>query len=266
MSVIDQLDDISNPAKMELVRFLEPFFIQKPGVGSSLFVEDVGTGAGGGGAVPDVYASTPAMFPLMLATHGPSYSGGISYTRAEPVSRTGGVRTNYSTAPAHTPAVNDSCTFKVTLGPKGSIWGFTATWLRRPDGGQFTWGLASHPSPNPGRGGTNDQGTLEGITAGGLTFVEPSTSGATTYDTYDTSVYDDYLNGFWAFRIMGNVGDTLTAFTNNADTFTGYATMNGGPGVYTVRIRVTGKNASSSGYRCELTGGAFLRIDDDGEL
>lgn len=47
MSVVNRLDDISHQAKMEIVSFLQPFFIGKPKAGESLW-EDVGTEGGGG--------------------------------------------------------------------------------------------------------------------------------------------------------------------------------------------------------------------------
>jgi hypothetical protein len=223
--------------------------------------EDIGTGAGGGGGTTstNVFA-TPAAVPLMFAEAGPSDGFGWTRVRVEPASRGNAVRTNSYTG--HTAAVNDYLTGKVTLGPKGSVWGVTATYLRRPEGGQFRVALASVATPNPARAGVNDQGTLVGTAS--VTYIEPA--GWPLFDTYDTTVYDDRFNGFHGFRVMGDPGTAFTTVTVGGDTVTGYDLIDGGPGVYNVRARVTGKAAASTGYRCELSGLAFLRLDDDGYL
>lgn len=159
--------------------------------------------------------------------------------------------------------IGDWFAYKFTLGPKGSIWGCTATFAIAPDGGIFQVQLASIASPNPNRAGFEDWGTLSDDTPGPWISI-------LNVDTYNPVFADDYWNGFQAYRFMGEDGDPLTDFVRDPfgnavfDPYTGYEEVDGGAGVYFIRCIVTGQNGASAGTKCRLTGLYMLRIGDDG--
>ena len=157
----------------------------------------------------------------------------------------------------HTAALGDYFTHNVTLGPYGSMWAVIVSFNGRPDGGKFLFSLASVESPNPNRPPPNE-GTL---TDDDLIYV----SLLATVDTYSAVAGDDTNNGtLGAFRMLGADGARLTTFTGGGDAYTGAATIDGGAGVYKLKAEVTDKHADSTGYVCDLTYLAVVRLDDNG--
>lgn len=72
------------------------------------------------------------------------------------------------------------------------------------------------------------------------------------WDNSGTEIpFTSYGNVACTIRATGARGTTLTSITSSAS--------NGGPGWYGVRIKVDGKNASSSGYRLALSELNFVR-------
>lgn len=202
------------------------------------------------------FFNSPVVLPILMGESN-SYDGfGWTSVVADSTVRNGAVRTNGN---GRTPSLNDFLTIGCTLGPQGSIWGLLFTYKTGSDCGQITFSLASVASPNPNRAGANDAGTL---TDGALSYVTMS-----TVDTYFASAQDASQNGYVVptFRINGAAGATLSAFSGH-DAYTGFFLIDGGPGFYKLKLKVTGKNASSTGYRAQITGLAWVRLDDEGFL
>lgn len=187
--------------------------------------------------------------PVTAASHGPVDALNWTNVVIDPRVRRNAYLENNG-------ALGDYFTRKVALGPRGSIWGLTYEYAIGPDGGRFDIQLASVASPNPNRGGVNDAGTL---TDNALSYHAL----ATFQESYDPVFADSYLNGFYAFRIAGADGAAFTAFGAN-DPYTGYRTIDGGAGVYSIRLVVSGQNGASSGFKCRITALTMLRLDDAG--
>jgi hypothetical protein len=182
---------------------------------------------------PSVYA-TPLMVPVLLGEAN-SYDGfGWTTVTVDSTVRHGAVRTNQSGI--HTAAVNDYLTFYVTLGPKGSSWATDFGFKARTDGGTFEVSIASV---------TDSSGVLSDTAPGSYVTLF-------TIDTY-ASVNADASAVAPLFTITGDPGDVASTFSGGL--------LNGGPGVYSVRLKVTTKNGSSTGYRCDLTGIAYVRLN-----
>jgi len=205
----------------------------------------------------DFYTS-PVVIPILMNEFN-TYDGfGWTWVTVDSTVRYGAVRTN---AHLRTPAVNDYLTHGVTLGPTGSIWGLSLTYKGGPDCGKIQFALGSVATPNPNRAGVSDEATL---TEDIPTYINLRNG---LIDTYNSSASDVSHNGLiGVFRMMGAAGDPFTAISVGADAYTLYDTIDGGPGFYRLRAKVTDKNASSSGYRAEITGLAYIRLDDAGSL
>lgn len=210
-------------------------------------------GAAAAGSSP--YATTPQVIPIFAASAGPSYGSGWTTVRVDTAVRSNAVRTNQSGT--HTAAVNDYLTCQVTLGPKGSIWGVIVAYKFQPTGGQFKVALASVASPDPNRPAPNE-GTLTDDTPTWIEFAQVA-------DTYAPVAADGGFNGTMIqFRILGEDGAPFTAIDPNGDPYTLFDTIDGGAGVYSLRLRCSGKNAASTARRCEITYLAVVRLDDTG--
>jgi hypothetical protein len=200
-----------------------------------------------------------AIFNLALTDSSPAFAwgaitdasaiGGVCFTNA--VKGTNGA--------SRTAALNDYFTLPVTLGPKGSAWGLFGTWKLQSTGGIFKVTLASVP---------DTAGELAD-SPGTLSFLNPLALNGVTYfdDTYQAvTSYDGGSNVFSQCFVLG--GDDGAAFTSvtGTDAHTGFPIIDGGSGVYRWKLQVTGKNASSSGYRVDLMALAWARIDASGSF
>jgi hypothetical protein len=147
------------------------------------------------------------------------------------------------------------CAFPCTLGPKGSVWAVTFVYRFGPSYGHLVIDWASSSEDGlPGATGFVGEGLMQ--QPFDVTFVTPFPGGAV--DAYNASVgFDGIIERTASFRVMGDVGDTLTAF--GTDSVTGRKSGNGGPGQYWVRFRVDSKNAASSGYQFGLQYAAVER-------
>lgn len=197
-------------------------------------------------STPSMYSS-PISIPILMGAAN-SYQGfGFTNVRVEPAARFNAVRTNQSGS--HTAALNDYFTFYVELGPKGSVWGILTSFLTRTNGGVYTFSMASVTDTN---GALSD------------TQPAPYRSLSSNVDTYFSSTTDSFFNGYpMQFVIGGNPGDVYTS--ESRDTFNRWV-INGGPGIYAIKVAVTSKNASSTGYQCDISGIAFVRLNEAGYL
>jgi hypothetical protein len=211
-----------------------------------------GLGAGG----VDAFFS-PVILPILM-NEANGYDGfGWTGVSVDSTVRNNAVRTN---GKSRTPAINDFFTHGCTLGPQGAMFGLGVSYKAGSDCGIITFSLASMASPDTDRAGVSDAGTL---TDAALIYV---TIGSLPLDTYAASSADVGTDGYQAtFRLMGAAGDPLTV-SSGSDAFTGVALLDGGPGFYKLKAEVTSKNASSTGYRAQFTGLAFVRLDDSGFL
>lgn len=156
------------------------------------------------------------------------------------------------------PTVNDYVGFQFTLGPQGAIWAVRCAYAVAPDAAQFFFELASVPEPDPDRAGVDDQGTL--LKSDSLSYV----AATGTIDGYAPVFADSQLNNQYVFRLMGADHAPLTMIGPATDPWTGYAEADGGAGVYRLRLKVSGKNGASAGYKVYLTALALVRLDDNG--
>lgn len=219
------------------------------------FLDAAAASAAAGGSTP--YATTPQVVPIFAATAGPFYGFGWTTVRVDAAVRSNAVFTNQSGA--HTAATNDYFTHLVTVGPKGSIWGLIVAYKEQPDGGKFKIALADVPSPDPNRPAPAE-GSLSDDTPTWIEFPDEA-------DTYAAVAGDGQHNGtLIQFRVLGDDGAPLTTITNGGDAYTGFDTIDGGAGVYSLRVRCSGKRAASTAFKCELTYLAFVRLDDTGSF
>lgn len=149
----------------------------------------------------------------------------------------------------------------ITLGPQGSLWTALVGCAHAPDAGIFKLSIASVPSPNPLRGGTNDIGTLQPDGSGGSdpwNWIELGTE-----DAYAVAFTDTAVTFSASFRLMGQDEVDLTAIAGT-DPFVPCATADGGAGQYAMKIEADGKNPASSSYVVRITEVTFMRLDDSG--
>lgn len=151
-----------------------------------------------------------------------------------------------------TAADGDFQTFHCLLGPYGSVWVVDVILERGPDYGiyVFEWGTPSEDSlVDPTQTGRMEDPST-------VTYVSvPSSS----QDGYVASYTPNVLvPGVSALRIGGSTGDPLT--TTTTDAYTGLPLGDGGPGLYNIKAGISGKNASSSGYKGGFQALALRRI------
>jgi len=153
------------------------------------------------------------------------------------------------------PAQDNWIAFPCMMGPTGSVWGVTLVHKVAGNYGHVHVEYATS-SEDGEAGGTGYEGEGFMQQPFDVTFVRPAVGFIEGYDpTPDTDVIRQRVA---LFRIGGDPGDELTAFTT--DPVTGKPLGNGGPGLYWVRLYVSGKNASSSGYQFGLQYAAVERI------
>lgn len=154
-------------------------------------------------------------------------------------------------------ALNAHVAWPIDLGPKGSIWHPIALLATGTDFGkvEFMLGTPDAEDDGSGLGGTFES---HDTTA---TFASFPTG--TTVDCYSAS--PSTLPGFsetWtSFQIGGDDGAIGTAFSAGSGAAT--YVWNGGAGPHWVRLKVTDKNASSSGYRMRLSALMLIRMGND---
>lgn len=145
--------------------------------------------------------------------------------------------------------------FPCFMGPKGSVWGVTLVHKVAGNYGQLNVEYATSDQDGlPGATGFEGEGFMQ--QPFDVTFVRPAVGVIQGYDpTPDTDVIRQRVA---LFRIGGDQGDVLTSFS--VDPITGKPLGNGGPGLYWVRLYVSGKDASSSGFQFGLQYAAVERI------
>jgi len=158
--------------------------------------------------------------------------------------------------------------FYTRLGPKGSLW--TVTWAAEvgPDCGSLGWYMRTGSDNSPGNGYDDDgigmmAGHLDGTFGAWLTLTDAFTGTTAPHDLYN-AVQNKNAYGFYTYRIriMGDDGAASSSISYNA-TDDAYH-VDGGAGIWVVKALVDGKNASSSGYVCHLTGVRMNRMTSEG--
>lgn len=198
-------------------------------------------------------------------------SGGIGFT-FDNTSYGGGyvARTNPLLA-----ADGDYFTFMALLSPIGSIWSFRYLHWVGPAYGKLEvemaslgYDLAARPSGCP-------QGKVQPYNAAygdALSYLNMgiNTDGYNAVEQQVTGGFSDFV-----IEVGGQPGDPLTDFTDignecadgaGFDPFNSVAVMDGGPGWYRVKIKINGKNASSTGYNFRISSVAWSRVDDLGAI
>lgn len=166
-------------------------------------------------------------------------------------------------------ANQDFIGFGLPLGPKGSGWA-VSMWAEQGDGHgkiQIEWATVSVDE-------------FAGYAAGSdVSIIDPGEQSLTYYHTTTggaaPSLSDWYAGSGWGFVsqqsalvVAGDDGDMLSANgVNNGDWFYGQDMGGGGdPSVYWwIRLRVDGKNASSSGYLAKIAGLTVYRLNGNGQ-
>jgi hypothetical protein len=147
-------------------------------------------------------------------------------------------------------------TWRWSLGPFGSIHDYNILYRTGPDYGRASVYLASIPEDDPASGAADDRGVLQSIDT--LNYVK-----AFEIDAYSPALTRNvHRAGSWGasfFRIMGQVGDPLTAAV--FDNQLGVYNLDGGPGPYAVKLLVDAKGGASTGYKFDIQ--AFHRKRTD---
>lgn len=154
----------------------------------------------------------------------------------------------------------------VRLGPYGSVWRFNLVADTGTDCGRLKFSLASDPENDIGGATpTIPDGYLSLDPENDLTFVDlkvdPNVGPVyhDNIDLYAVSPAVSYVNSIAEFRILGQPGDALTSASVTSDGYANTNVLDGGPGMYWVKMTVDGKNASSSAYRCSIRGFWIVR-------
>lgn len=147
-----------------------------------------------------------------------------------------------------TPAVGKWVAFPCMMGPTGSTWATTLVYRAGSDYGQIHVEYATSSQDGlPGATGNEGPGFMQ--EPFDVTFVRPTVS--PNLDAYNSTPLSDLVSQRTAlFRIGGDPGDELTAF--GVDPVSGEPLGDGGPGLYWIRLYVSGKNASSSNYKWDV--------------
>jgi hypothetical protein len=152
---------------------------------------------------------------------------------------------NVFASSSRTATNGDFTVFPFTLGPTGSIWGFEIGFITGPDFGNPTLSIAKP---------ADTSGSL--AAADGLTYIQPT--GSVSVNGYTAAVAAD-LTSLMFIKIGGDTGDALTAFSAGTGIVQGVT--DGGPGVYNLKVAVSGKHASSTGYKIGLWAVTASRLD-----
>jgi len=210
------------------------------------------------GGTVDAVAQSPIIIPINWC--GSSTFGKHAVDNTLPSNRyLSNAKDNNGTV--RTPAVSDKFTTNYfALGPKGSQWLPVIEYLTDPSGGQLTVELASIPNDTSpgGTGSVVYPGSLDRTSAD---WIEIDNSNLV--DTYSASAA--YGNKqLTPFRMIGDPGAAFATFGDSADP-QGFAnTIDGGSGIYSIRLTVASKNASSTGFLAQIAAVYLFRADDNG--
>jgi hypothetical protein len=150
----------------------------------------------------------------------------------------------YTASTNFTAADADYFIIGARLGPKGSNWAFSISYLRGPDFGKIYLDAATAIE--------NLDGTVTDI--GTVTWVNI----AGNQDGYLAAAGIGGNNGAWPFFMDGEDGAQLTTW-NNVTTH-----ADGGAGIWLFKIRINGKNAASTGFKGAIFELGIVRYDTTG--
>lgn len=139
--------------------------------------------------------------------------------------------------------------WNVLLGPKGSIWSWLPMLGEGTDYGKVDFDI-----------GTLPQSTFFADDAGSFQNAPNNWVTLETVDCYAAvgSVWRR-PSTFQSFRIKGSAGDVGSALSAAGEWVYEW---NGGPGPHRIRLRVNGKNPSSTGFRIRCSGLVLVQFDD----
>jgi hypothetical protein len=149
--------------------------------------------------------------------------------------------------------------FAFKMGPKYARHEAVFTVHKSPDSGIVEYWIASlRPDLQSDLGATNPVALIQDRTTGtpAVNWLGPVLS----IDRYKATVERNVVHGL-NWRVSGDVGDDATAVGVDAD---GHPTINGGPGIYVIQVRVNGKSGLSSGYKAKFSQISVDRIDNIG--
>lgn len=155
----------------------------------------------------------------------------------------------------------------VRLGPYGSRWGMAFVAEKGPDCGKMTVQAWVGPEDYSGWTTVPDGGLQSpyNVSHTYTQFVDVFTQDLYAAGTSTLSVASPSSSIDW--RILGVDGASLTSISGtDPDTGAGVRDADGGSGVWWFRVKVNGKNASSSAYRVTLRGLWVVRMTHDGFL
>lgn len=220
---------------------------------------------GGGGSGDYIFAPTQQ---VNLFNGGFNRDGDLNYVKTDATLPFNAFLNNFQEtafggAGGSTTASNGDLFYaRFALGPQGSTWKFQIGYVTGPDFGKLQFGLASNAETYNPADGRGTAGRLQPSTGGAAaTYTEPLFWTIDGYTAAGGSSYD----GLAVVQIGGTAGTAQTSMTSHTGYFggsTGYES-NGGPGIYTLRLRVNGKSGSSSGYKVGLWNVSAMRIAGD---
>lgn len=160
---------------------------------------------------------------------------------------------------------NARIAFRFNLGPHGSLWVFEVLYRAGPDGGQMSCYMASIPEDDPNYGATDNAGVLQDIST--LNYVlawklDMFAAAITRNQIANPGFKGPIQNPFATtlFRIGGQVGDSLTSSVIESPPGL-YAKIDGGPGMYAVKLVMENKTAASTSFVGRLQAFSVSRCD-----
>lgn len=157
------------------------------------------------------------------------------------------------------------------LGPKGSTWAIAMGYRTATDGGKLVFDWQTTPVDGLFGGATEYPESVEGPedqTPPGTTYYVDNNSNSFHQDFYSASPADFFTPSYAAIQINGDDGEMLsadgTASTRPVDGL-GQRLMNGGGDgsvMWWLRVRVSGHNASSSGFKARIYYLAVKRVEN----
>ena len=147
------------------------------------------------------------------------------------------------------------------LGPKGSTWTIAMAYRTATDGGKLVFDWQTTPVDGLFGGATVHPESVEGPedqTPPGTTYYKGDSGVTTHQDFYSAAPADVFTPSYAAIQVGGADGDMLSA-DGTAAAFDppglGQRVMNGGGDgsvMWWLRVRVSGHNASSSGFKARI--------------
>ena len=154
------------------------------------------------------------------------------------------------------------------LGPKGSTWTIAMGYRTATDGGKLLFDWQTTAVDGTFGGGTAYPESVEGAQENNSTYYLDNELLTMHQNFYSASPGDFFSSGYAPIQIGGDDGDMLSddgaASTRPIDGLGQHVMNGGGDGsvMWWLRVRVSGKDASSSGFKARIYYLAVKRVEN----